>query len=339
MDPGNAPSAADAGQAKQAETVRKYQIILELIPKLVCEIDENGVIRYANGELQAFGYERDEVAGRDILDFIHPADRAQADRKKDKDIPPEEYLKRGIKKAYALNTRRSDTKRLTRGLPLRFQTKDGHYRTLRFDASGIVVDGGQGPLYDVLPAPYRSLKVESFAVRDQGRYLGTFVFGDDVTEQRRLEQELQESREQLRIQNILLEKKNESLREDLAGLEQEKGQIQTGLAEQLQRLILPVIERFEARASGAEREQLGLLRKSVEAVAEPLLTRGRLERMGLTQRELEICRLVRDNFSSREISHLLGISTVTVERHRNNIRAKLNLAGNRQDLAEHLRSM
>ncbi len=48
---------------------------------------------------------------------------------------------------------------------------------------------------------------------------------------------------------------------------------------------------------------------------------------GLTKREQEVLRLIADGHTSRKIGEMLGISPHTVERHRQNIMAKLGLHG------------
>jgi DNA-binding CsgD family transcriptional regulator len=45
----------------------------------------------------------------------------------------------------------------------------------------------------------------------------------------------------------------------------------------------------------------------------------------LSSRELEICALVADGLSSKEIACRLGLAAATVERHRHNARRKLGL--------------
>ena len=49
------------------------------------------------------------------------------------------------------------------------------------------------------------------------------------------------------------------------------------------------------------------------------------KRIKLTHRQLEICNLIRNGFSNKEISSLLHISERTTEKHRANIRKKLGI--------------
>ena len=106
----------------------KYEILLDMIPKLVFELSEDGIIRYVNNCILHYGYTKEDLIGKNILDFVHPGDMEQADRQKSKDISPEDYNKRGIKKGCSINTRRTALSRITRGLELRFLTKEGEYK-------------------------------------------------------------------------------------------------------------------------------------------------------------------------------------------------------------------
>lgn len=60
-------------------------------------------------------------------------------------------------------------------------------------------------------------------------------------------------------------------------------------------------------------------------VSDNLRTARRDGKFALTTRELEIMRQIASGLCSREIAKILGISVKTVDRHRENLRAKLNL--------------
>jgi len=59
--------------------------------------------------------------------------------------------------------------------------------------------------------------------------------------------------------------------------------------------------------------------------ADDLCTVRKEGKFALTTRELEIMRQIASGRSSRDIAKILGISVKTVDRHRENLRAKLNL--------------
>ena len=56
----------------------------------------------------------------------------------------------------------------------------------------------------------------------------------------------------------------------------------------------------------------------------------------LTMKEKEICHLIKGGLSSKEIAGMLNISTLTVEKHRKNIRRKLGITGKAANLGSYL---
>jgi DNA-binding CsgD family transcriptional regulator len=58
----------------------------------------------------------------------------------------------------------------------------------------------------------------------------------------------------------------------------------------------------------------------------------------LTPREQEICDMIRDGLSSKEISEVLNLSILTVHKHREQIRDKLGLTNQNINLSTFLRS-
>jgi DNA-binding CsgD family transcriptional regulator len=49
--------------------------------------------------------------------------------------------------------------------------------------------------------------------------------------------------------------------------------------------------------------------------------------------------MIKSNLANKEISELLNLSCQTVEKHRKNIRKKLNLAGKKINLAAYLQKL
>jgi DNA-binding NarL/FixJ family response regulator len=58
----------------------------------------------------------------------------------------------------------------------------------------------------------------------------------------------------------------------------------------------------------------------------------------LSPREAEVCELIRDGKSSKEIAGVLNVSVQTVSKHRFTIRRKLEIANKNINLSTYLRS-
>jgi len=59
----------------------------------------------------------------------------------------------------------------------------------------------------------------------------------------------------------------------------------------------------------------------------------------LTPREIEICDLVKNGLTSKDIAYLQNISVLTIEKHRRNIRKKLGLNNKKYNLSSYLKQM
>ena len=63
------------------------------------------------------------------------------------------------------------------------------------------------------------------------------------------------------------------------------------------------------------------------------------EILHLTPREIKICDLIRNGFTSKEIADFLHIAFNTVEAHRTHIRKKLNISSQKINLTSFLNTM
>lgn len=75
------------------------------------------------------------------------------------------------------------------------------------------------------------------------------------------------------------------------------------------------------------------------SMAKPELQKDEFEKKHrLTKRELEILKLIKDNYTTEQISTTLGLSFYTVETHRKNIKHKLNFE-TKQDYYDFLKNL
>ena len=132
-----------------------------------------------------------------------------------------------------------------------------------------------------------------------------------------------------------LERKNAALSELISRIELEKKTIRDSIAARLQDSLLPLLEQMDkaglpSKFSAEIRRELG---KAVSGSRDEYLSLRSL----LSSRELEVCSLVADGLSSKEIAIRLGLAISTVERHRHNARRKLGMPARQGSLgAVHL---
>ncbi|TVQ38600.1 MAG: LuxR family transcriptional regulator [Spirochaetaceae bacterium] len=163
----------------------------------------------------------------------------------------------------------------------------------------------------------------------------------DVLEHRDIDQALRESTRILQLQTAELEQKNSALREILSQLETQKEELLHDSRSYLEMFVQPYLYQLQRSSALSEHDRFCVAQMSQA-----------LQRMGgegasgiralagsLSPREVEVCGLIRNGLSTKEISGFLGISPATVERHRNTIRSKLGLTGSGTSLTGYLRSL
>jgi len=145
--------------------------------------------------------------------------------------------------------------------------------------------------------------------------------------------------QQLKIERIALEKKNIALRELMERIQEEKINMGVRIQTNVDKIIMPILYALE---SELPKEQLGyveLLKKNLEEVTSPFTNRISKDFSSLSPVEIQICNLIKNGFSSKEIAKLRGISTATVSRHREHIRKKLMLNNKKVNLTTYLNSL
>lgn len=169
------------------------------------------------------------------------------------------------------------------------------------------------------------LRIRACAIRNsQGRVVGAIETIRDVIDFKRNEEDLRRAQDLLTRQKSALEQRNIDLRDILSQLETEKNRMQEHIRANVETLLLPILDKLELRKEGGE--YVALLRDGLTHLASPFGRKISDRRYRLTAREIEICNLIKNGMSGKEISRLLGLSFQTVEMHRKNIRRKLGIA-------------
>ncbi|MGA1790025.1 MAG: PAS domain S-box protein [bacterium] len=155
----------------------------------------------------------------------------------------------------------------------------------------------------------------------QGTVVGVLCSGEDITEHKRSQQALEAYAKELDKQKKVLEEKNIALREVLGQLEVEKTRMQEDIIANIDELILPIVKRLQLK--GASKEYMALLESNLKDITSSFGRKITKKIAKLTSREIEICSMLKNGLTSKEISNLLNISFQTVSKHRKNIRKKL----------------
>lgn len=148
---------------------------------------------------------------------------------------------------------------------------------------------------------------------------------DETFEREVLQTALKESEELLRIERKALEEKNIALKEILRQVESEKKSIEHQFADNVEKIILPIVNKLKGKVNSLEIYYLNLIEKNLLEITSPFLARLSVKYRKLTPREIEVCNMIRNGLSSKEIADFLNISPLTVNRYREFIRRKLGI--------------
>jgi PAS domain S-box-containing protein len=141
-------------------------------------------------------------------------------------------------------------------------------------------------------------------------------------------------RELKQAENFLKEK-NIALKEVLVHLEEEKMSFKSQIAQTIDEVLIPTLNRVKSADGSLNESYYRLLHSALKEMATS--SGGFMHSYTrLTPREIEICNLVRNGATSKEVARALNISKLTVNKHRERIRKKLIISGKEVNLTTFL---
>lgn len=133
----------------------------------------------------------------------------------------------------------------------------------------------------------------------------------DITHQRKVE-----------LESEFYESENSSLRRFLEQKEKEREEMERTIATNMELSIKPILNYLDKTVG---KESADFIRKQLDTSLKSLTQNKSHIFLALTQREMQIARLIKEDYMSKEIADKLIITKKTVDYHRANIRKKLNL--------------
>jgi DNA-binding CsgD family transcriptional regulator len=122
-----------------------------------------------------------------------------------------------------------------------------------------------------------------------------------------------------------IRRQNTALREVVIQVEGERKRLLRKTRLFIEGKALPLVRRMATGDEETGRIAARHLEEVLESLPGSVDLDTRLAGFRLSARELELCGLIRGGMSSKEIASFLGLSELTVERHRHNIRRKLGV--------------
>jgi len=174
---------------------------------------------------------------------------------------------------------------------------------------------------------------------DTGKLVEIQSVGRDITELKRTEEALRASEATLLEQKAALEQKNVALREILMQIELEKQQVKDDVIANVEDVFLPVLEKLRISSLNPETKYIDLIERGLKGLTSSFGRKITQSSLKLTRREIDICNMIKNGFSSKEIAEFLHISLYTVGRHRHNIRRKMNITNKKTNLSIFIESL
>jgi PAS domain S-box-containing protein len=161
---------------------------------------------------------------------------------------------------------------------------------------------------------------------------------EDIRERKRIEGVLKKLEGELKRRSNELNEMNTALRTLLEQRGRDKRDLEMRVLANVNDLIMPCLEKLKkARISGNAKSHLAVLESNLNEIVSPFASHhtNRL----LSPMEMQVANYIREGLRSKEIGELLGLSKVTVDFYRNNIRKKLGLRNTKTGLRSYLLSL
>lgn len=150
---------------------------------------------------------------------------------------------------------------------------------------------------------------------------------------------LEKANLRLQEQHAALEEKNTVLHGVLNQIESEKQNLALRIQTNLEQVVLPHLRALRTAAAPLEQVVINQVESAIRDVTSQFIER--LTNLGadLAPREIQVCKLISDGLSTKEIAVACNVSVRTVEVWRKRIRKKLGLANRGVNLVSYLRSI
>lgn len=162
---------------------------------------------------------------------------------------------------------------------------------------------------------------------------------EEISNRSHAEADLAIANQILQAKHQELSERNIALQQVLRQIEEEKNKLAFQIRTNIDRLVKPIVMALKDKADQIEKGQLQLLLVSLEQATLPLSDKVQTIYASLTPRELEISNMVKNGLTSKQTGTLLGLSEATVRKHRRNIRKKLGIANQQQNLSSYLKTL
>ncbi len=137
-----------------------------------------------------------------------------------------------------------------------------------------------------------------------------------------------------------LEEMNTALKVLLDHQKREKAAVEKSFLSNLNVLVLPYLEKMRQIASGREmKAYLEIVERNLIEITIPYVKYFSDVSFNFTPAEIQIAKMVLENYDTKQIAQILNVSESAVSFHRKNIRRKLGLSNQKANLNAHLQTL
>ncbi|HPG30571.1 MAG TPA: helix-turn-helix transcriptional regulator, partial [bacterium] len=135
------------------------------------------------------------------------------------------------------------------------------------------------------------------------------------------------------------EQSNITLQKVINEAQEKKKQTEQAIIENINQTILPILKKIESHNDNSIKIYSKFVQENLYNIFSSFGIKIKQMNYELSSREIEICNLIKNGLINKEIAELLNISYRSVEKHRENIRKKLNLTNQNIDIKQYLDTM
>ncbi len=155
----------------------------------------------------------------------------------------------------------------------------------------------------------------------------------DITRRKKAERELQ-------VNAVTLQDYNAALKILLKQREDDKNELEISILDNTKNLVLPYIQKLrQGHLNHEQKIYIDILEANLKNIISPFSRKLAASSMHFTPAEIKIANLIKEGRTVKEIALVLGVSTNSVNLHRQNIRNKLDLNKKKISLRTYLMSI
>lgn len=177
----------------------------------------------------------------------------------------------------------------------------------------------------------RVFETRKFPVMLNKDQMGIGAFIRDITHRKKMEHALQS-------QFLSLQELNTTLKVLLHQRDEDRKEAEEKYVMNMKSLVLPYIEQLKkGQLDARQMSYVNILQHNLTQITMPFARS--VQQLNLNPREIQVASLIKEGKTSKEIGHIMGLATSSVDACRNSIRFKLGLNNRKANLQSYLQSL